>query len=101
MIKYLSELSAKISRLLAHGLNGSVQLWRGFIAGVDHVLGQQVLQRLSYGVTLRHDTLPPLVSSTRTVRHQSSATDDALQTFLQTGPELALLVVQGVDDHLG
>ena len=36
----------QISRPLAHGLDGVVQLGRGDLSGVGHVLGQEILKGL-------------------------------------------------------
>lgn len=59
---------------------------------IRHVLGQQVLQRLTDGVALGDDSLAALVPGAVRVGHQSGGADDALQALLQqlTGTHLVV-----------
>jgi len=45
----------------------------GLVARIDHVLGEQILQRLSHCVTLGHNPLPSLVPGAAAVGHEGVA----------------------------
>ena len=57
----LPQLPPQVLGLSAHGLDGGVQLLRGLLAGVGHVLVEEVLQGLAHSVALGDDALPPLI----------------------------------------
>lgn len=65
---------------------------------VVHVLAEQVLQRLAYGVALGYDALAPVVARTRRVGHEGGAADDAFQALFQRRSESSLAERQRVQD---
>ena len=63
-----AQLTAKIARLSAHVIKGSIQsLAPVFFAHVRHVLAQQILQGLTHGIALCHDAFAAIVSGARRV----------------------------------
>lgn len=67
---------------------------------IAHILRQKVLKSLAHRIALSHDALSAIIARARRVSHEGSATDDALQSLLQRGPEALLAERQGVHNDL-
>lgn len=67
---------------------------------IAHILRQKVLKSLAHRIALSHNALSAIIARARRVSHEGSATDDALQSLLQRGPEALLAERQGVHNDL-
>lgn len=69
------------------------------ITHVRHILREQILERLTNGITLGDDSLATLVSGAVSVSHECSGTDDAFQTLFQQLTRTHLVVSRGIHDN--